>query len=333
MHRIELAGQKMELATRDFSRLLGEIIGRVYLPFKHLHYSRVSGFPDLSDRAKASFLGEFELLRSLIPQIEDQKLRESLLSLELQTHKVEAFENRFVQVIAEFFDLPLPQTQRERLKLMRRANAYKSDWNPVWARQLEYQQLVKQSQQVFDKWEMIKIHVSEIGIQLSSESTEEDDVGRTPPESMEQLVRFLGWEEETADVRGIELGDQRAKEIIDKAIEEPDPQQAIRLLHEALIYGRTGIQASKAYLELGGRYGDMGNAAQAIRYYTKSIEAWEEPNAIAFFWRGELYHQQEQWAEAQEDFEKALSLGLWSPEREQAQRYLSAVGPGSNSGV
>ena len=123
-----------------------------------------------------------------------------------------------------------------------------------------------------------------------------------------------------------EFGDQEAKDRIDAA-ESVGPSEALILLEKALAFGHTGIQASKAFLRIGLIYEDMGNRPEAIRYYTKSIEAWrhEAPEAIVLFWRGKLYLDEELLELAQTDLAMALKTGLVIPERDQAQRYLAEI--------
>jgi hypothetical protein len=50
----------------------------------------------------------------------------------------------------------------------------------------------------------------------------------------------------------------RAKDLIDRTDGVRDPLTRITLLHRALRYGRTGIQARKAYQSLGRAYEDLG---------------------------------------------------------------------------
>jgi tetratricopeptide (TPR) repeat protein len=338
MRQIHLQGETIEISERDFHRLIGDVVGGVYLPTKHLHGSRASGFPDVSDGWKPSLQKELEQLEALISQVDDQELCEMLRSLESQTRKVEELNTQFVELVAKFFALPVPQTQKERQELTQRMNEYKLpeneyranqpeylSWNPVWVSQPEYRQLVKQSQQVFDEWERIKmrIHHKQVYLILAIDSNTES-AQPTPPDSRKRLAQLRNWDDGIV-VEDVEFGDERAKDLVDMAVEESSPKRAIKLLHQALSYGHTGIQASKAYLELGARYEDLDDTAQAISYYTKSIEAYREPLPMALYWRAKLYYQQKRWVEARNDFERASSLGLFSPEREWTQMYLSKL--------
>lgn len=121
------------------------------------------------------------------------------------------------------------------------------------------------------------------------------------------------------------LGDQRAKDLIDEAEGEADLRKAIELLNKAVEYGESGIQASKAFINLGMRYEDIGEIQPAINFYSKALNAWK-PSAMVYFWRGRLYYQLGQWDQARRDFKQALAFpsdeGLYSPEYEEAEQYL-----------
>jgi tetratricopeptide (TPR) repeat protein len=78
-----------------------------------------------------------------------------------------------------------------------------------------------------------------------------------------------GREKELLQALANDVGDQRAKDLIDQSYGEYDSKRAIALLHRALRYGRTTIQAHKAYSELGSRYESRGNISRAIMYYTR----------------------------------------------------------------
>jgi tetratricopeptide (TPR) repeat protein len=109
------------------------------------------------------------------------------------------------------------------------------------------------------------------------------------------------------------VGDQHAKDLIDQSYGETH-EQAIPLLHQALAYGRTGIQAEKAYEELGSRYEQLGQTEQAIYYYTKALEL-NDSQTGSLFWRGELYFQSGEWEAARSDLSHALAT-------HHAQRYF-----------
>lgn len=130
-----------------------------------------------------------------------------------------------------------------------------------------------------------------------------------------------------------DLGDQRAKDLIDEAEGETDLRKAIDLLNEAIEFGDSGIQASKAFIGLGMRYEDLGETELAVNAYSKVLTAWK-PFALIYFWRGRLYFQLHRWAKARKDFKQALAFpdeeGLPQPEREEAVKYLNEIQKGTD---
>ncbi len=75
---------------------------------------------------------------------------------------------------------------------------------------------------------------------------------------------------------------------------------------------------------LGMRYEQLGEFDLAIENYSKSLEAYQQPYGMTYFWQGKLYYQQQKWEAARDDFAKALSLEeqLLSPEKEETKQLL-----------
>jgi tetratricopeptide (TPR) repeat protein len=351
MRRIQFEDQTLEMSERDFLILLRNVADGVYVHIK-LSYSRqINGFPSVSG-LNSLIQKKLDQQQTLIAQIEDEELRELFLKLDLQVRKFGELDHQIIAIIAKFLNQPAPQTQRESRKFLRNINKASSKRGPIWAIQPEYQQLTEQSKQAFAETDEVKAQIDDRLTHLISTIPDEtsdaqtDDIAQATtsmPTHQKRLIRPRGWDPQTekpqqitaqfdkdqqpkkeADIP-VELGDQRAHDLIDEADEEFDTQRAIRLLRGALRFGHTGIQASKAYAALAMRYEDLGDKAKAIEYYTKALEAWH-PSAIDLFWRGELYYQLGQWDNARSDFEKALAFSaedsLVSPEREQAKGYL-----------
>jgi tetratricopeptide (TPR) repeat protein len=146
-------------------------------------------------------------------------------------------------------------------------------------------------------------------------------------------------EEQAKELQAIlePLGDQRAKDLIDRNDGEDDPRRAIKRLHRALSYGRTSIQAGKAYQDLGMYYEELGNTRLALKYYTEAIavkrELGIEP-VPALFWRGKLYLERGDAADARRDFAEAIELegvNSWFPEERELAERTVAEGQASSS--
>jgi tetratricopeptide (TPR) repeat protein len=120
-------------------------------------------------------------------------------------------------------------------------------------------------------------------------------------------------------------GDSRAHQLIDSVEAEWDSRRAIAILRRALQYGHLGIQARKAYQDLGMHYEQLRNTKRALHYYTQAIEIDGWNNEWLVFWRGRLYFQQSAWDAAKHDLERALELGVGSPDYEEAENYLGQI--------
>ncbi len=231
----------------------------------------------------------------LAPYIADEKLLELCRSIISYRRAFLQLNKQAADALAVFFGLPAPETEDDFRKLRAQAEDYRRQVGAAWSTDPEVQPLIARLQ-------IAVARMKSLGTQLR--------------EKLQPLYARLYTEE---------LGNQRAGDLIDQAVEEPNPRRAIRLLNKALSYGQTGLYASSAYTELGGRYSDLGDAEKAIEYYTKSLEASDSPDAYTLFWRGQLYYEQEQWEQAQGDLERALSVGLCWPDSDQAREYLSDI--------
>jgi tetratricopeptide (TPR) repeat protein len=240
---------------------------------------------------------KIDALQEVMPYVPDEDIAEVCRSLVTERQLLDDINGELGLALADFLGLPAPRTDQDFEELSRHVNDYRRTHGPAWASQATIRPLIDQLKDVFLELKSLEF------------------------ELMASLQPYF----ERVRPRPGEMADQRADDLVNEAREEPDADRAISLLKKALRYGKTGIQASSAYMELGARYSDQGQAKKAIAYYTKSIEASEIPNAYALYWRGELYYQQEEWDKALGDFERAVSIGLYSPEYEQAQEYLSEL--------
>lgn len=314
------------------------------------HWVQLSdGFPNIIGDGPWSVIeSTIASLRNLQGQIEDELLRSHFQLFIDHIARLSELETQAVSEVAQFFNLPAPTTKPERRKLFRKADSHyyvKGMSRQSWIQQPGYQALVTETQNTSRRMKELKAQIEERVSQLletlsndpeptphpipinADDADDADDITDLPLH-MQRLVRPHGWEP-PRDLQppvldayeNIEFGDQRAKDLIDEADGEFEPREAIKLLHRALRYGKTGIQAGKAYQGLGTRYEELGQLARAIRYYSQSLEVGG-PEPFTLFWRGQLFYQRHQWADAKADFEQALALGLWSPEREEAEAYL-----------
>ncbi len=331
MRQVHLRGETLEITERAWDGVVSHVGGNLLQRASELHNARVYGFPEVLDEGRSPIQQQVTELREIIAQVDDEELRALLEALEAQATRVVELNGRFVEVVARYLGLPVPQSQEERRQFSERMNQYKlpqdeamlnqpesRSWNPVWAAQADYCELVRQSYVLFRECEAIVRRIYARRVALLEAIRDED---RTPPEMEERLARLMEWDMPAGTILE-DFGDQRAKDLIDMAGDGKE-KRSVALLQRALRYGKTGIQAAKAYLRLGMHYDDAGDINRAIGYYTKAIAACKGPFVDALYLRGKLYYRQERWAEAAEDMERALAGGLRTPAHEWAQMLLA----------
>jgi tetratricopeptide (TPR) repeat protein len=238
----------------------------------------------------------------LMSQISDNHLLYMIQKLVEKFEQVYSLNERWTRELLHYFDLATPTIIKQWEKFRKVIDAERKAQGAAWMERSECQILAAEMQQI-----ILEINQLAPPIYLR----------------MGEVYGDLYY-----DLLDNSFGTQEAKDLIDMGNGESDPQQAIKLFQQALTYGETGIQASKAFMELGMRYEDLGEIEKAIEHYTKSLAAWK-PFGIGYFWRGRLYYAQGQWEQAQSDFEQALTFAseglLPSPEREEAEEYLAKL--------
>jgi tetratricopeptide (TPR) repeat protein len=240
-------------------------------------------------------------LEPLISLLNDSELQGLILAYCQIDERFRQHLREWAITLAHYTNYKAPTAEAFYRRIARKRRAYKEEQIPDWMSQTEFQSLSTQLHEIVKASETMTVRI------------------------MKQIRKAY-----PDYVSPGELGDQRAKDLIDRANEQPgiSAQQAMKLLKKALRYGTTGIQASKAYMRLGMLYEDIGDINQAIKYYDLSLKAWKE-YPYAYFVCGKLYYQQSEYTEAINNIRKALQFPLedWGdPEDyEQARQLLTVL--------
>lgn len=331
MPRFDIDGKGTVIELSEYGFLLAiESLADSYYGLAEGYISNhASGLADFRGTHFKGFMALIqEQVKTIEPEIDDKELHEVFHSLVLYLRRLSEIDEQIVQVQAKLNGFLSIHGQRDRIKLEQRVKKRRTEFlsRPMPA---ELQPLATESMSIMSLVQETRQHLQRRIHQLLA--TLDTEAARSQKSVVPAMVDFAketpklaNWTTRSSET-AVEFGDQRAKDLIDEADGELDPKRAVKLLHKALRYGRTGIQASKAYMGLGMRYEDLGDTARAIKYYTKAIGVGG-PSAIILFWRGQLYYQRKQWKEARSDFEQALAFppgeGLVSPERELAESHL-----------
>jgi len=212
---------------------------------------------------------------------------------------LETVNQECAKILATFFNLPAPKNEWDYLALRDQVEVYRNEYGAVWVYLPDFQPLILQLQETIAGMQQLLPKLNELLQSLY-------------PQLLPGNPQAL-------------FVNQKVKNQIDAARDEPIHQRAIKMLKRALQENPTGIQTSVIYMELGSRFSELGKIEQAIENYTESIDRGKLSQPLVHFWRGELYYHQREWDKPIQDFKQAIVLEIYSPERERAQLYISEL--------
>ena len=157
----------------------------------------IGGFPDVLDKKRNSVQKGIQQLEKILRQIVEQELQQMFQSLQRQIYELEKLREECIEVIAVFFDLPLPLSQQAQTKLRRKTRNPQQTGMP-WLFIPEYQQLIKKSYQTLGIVEEIEQQIYYKLKHLFPEVTEYDEFNPRPylfgvPISQVDLADIPGW--------------------------------------------------------------------------------------------------------------------------------------------
>lgn len=236
------------------------------------------------------------IIRGLLPHVEAD-IREFCQIWLIHTQSLENLNQKWGSALAKFFNLPIPQNEKDFQALRDHVELYRKENGAAWVSLPEFQSLVSDLDRTVTRMQELLPKLNELLHYTYSQVS---------PDDLQALT-----------------GNQKVKDRIETSRNEPSHKRAINMLNRALKNNLTEIQSSEIYKELGFRYSELGEITQALESYTKSIDLGKLPDPLVYFWRGELYCRQKEWKKAIKDFEQAITLGIYTPEREQALQYIS----------
>jgi len=237
-------------------------------------------------------------IRALLSHVEPdvQELCTVWLS---QIQILDELNQEWATALAKFFNLSVPKNDIEFQVLHDHVERCRKEKGTAWLHSSDFQRLVSQL-------DLTVIKMQELTSKL------------------DELIQTMHAQISIDDIQAL-AGDQTVRDRIEASRNEPNHKQAISKLNRLLERSPAQAQASEIFLELGFRYVELGEIVQAVENYTKSIDLAKLPNPLVYFWRGELYYRQKEWNKAVKDFEQAVELEIYTPEREQALQYISEL--------
>lgn len=216
-----------------------------------------------------------------------------------QMQILDELNQKWADALAKFLNQPVPKNEDEFQALRNSVELYRRENGAAWATLPEFQHLVSDLNSTVTKMQ-----------QLAPQ--------------LEELVQRMNAQFSPQDFQAF-IGNQEIQDQIEASRDEPSHKRAINKLNRMLKENPSQDQSSQIFLELGFRYAELGEIEQAIENYSKSIDLAKMPNALVYFWRGELYYRIKQWSNSVKDFEQAIELEIYTPEREQALQYISEM--------
>jgi tetratricopeptide (TPR) repeat protein len=120
-------------------------------------------------------------------------------------------------------------------------------------------------------------------------------------------------------------GNQKIQTQIEICQNDPQHKRVIKKLNNLLLKNPPRIQKYQIFKEIGFRYSMIGDNMNAIDSYSKSIESGNITDPMVYYRRGEIYFDEKDWDKALKDFEKAIELEVYSPEREHALECIDYI--------
>lgn len=216
-----------------------------------------------------------------------------------QIQILDELNQEWAYALAKFFNLSVPKSDIEFQVLRDHVERYRKEKGATWLHSSDFQRLVSQLDLTVTKMQEL-----------------------TP--KLDELIQTMHSQISLDDIQAF-AGDQTVRDRIEASRNESNHKRAISKLNRLLEESSAQDQASEIYLELGFRYAELGEIPQAIENYTKSIDLAKLANPLVYFWRGELYYRQKEWKKAVKDFEQAVELEIYAPERDQALQYISEL--------
>jgi tetratricopeptide (TPR) repeat protein len=216
-----------------------------------------------------------------------------------QMQVLDELNQKWANALAKFLNQAVPKNEEEFQTLRNAVELYRKENGATWAQLPEFQPLVSDLELTVSKMQQLAPEVEELVQKMSAQFS---------PQDFQAFVE-----------------DQEIPDQIEATRDEPSHKRAINKLNRILKDSPSQNQSSQIYLELGFRYAELGEIEQAIENYSKSIDLAKLPNALVYFWRGELYYREKEWNKAVRDFEQAIELEIYTPEREQALQYIAQL--------
>lgn len=239
-----------------------------------------------------------DAVQAMLPYVESDILDFCQIWLSLM-RSLEEVNQKMTDNFVSILNVNKPVCNEEFDKLGKLIEINRKDYGPFWTSIPEFSCLIEQVNQIVIGLQGLLLRYQEIRKNLSSHISSED---------RENL-----------------FGNQKIRIQFEAAQNDPHHKRVIKKLNNLLAKNPPRNQVYQIYKELGFRYTEICEYQNAIDSYSKSIQFARIPDPLVHFWRGEIYYHEKDWGNALKDFEKAIELEVYSPEREQALELITYI--------
>jgi hypothetical protein len=168
MRRLNLMGITYDLTEEEYWRILTDTAVASQIAAQYVHGAQRNGFVDVMGKRDIKELKQsLRVLEEVIEQIENSKLKDLFRLLAIEMGKFNQTNERLVEYLAHYFDMPMPLSEKNRRKLHTIVN----NSDPVWVNKNEYRPFSQESEQIFEKIKtLVEQIVSFISILSASSS-------------------------------------------------------------------------------------------------------------------------------------------------------------------
>jgi len=154
MRRLTIGEKVFEMSEHDYYSSINNLVQGLYRLSEAYHNYHVSGFADWKGIFKMPEVGQTEVEKAIVDQIDDDELSSAYNSLREQLQEMIDLDIYIVKCLAKYVGLSSIQEKKDKAKLERRLKkiiVHGPDGHPqgpVWAMNQEYQALLERSKEI-----------------------------------------------------------------------------------------------------------------------------------------------------------------------------------------
>ncbi len=154
MCRLSVKGQSVDISEHNFLNAIGHLAEGFQVLAEAYNRLHISGFADLDNAFQMPDVGQGEVIKGLVAQIDDPELHEAFNSLREHLLELEKVDREIAAWLARYVGLSSLRDRRDRARLKKRLHKIIVEGpdgryqGPVWTMHSEYQTFLERSKAV-----------------------------------------------------------------------------------------------------------------------------------------------------------------------------------------